>query len=327
MRLGYCCINLSLRDQGITTNRGMIKKTWEQYGIARASELAESNLRDLYTILQWNVAHDIQVYRMSSDIFPWMSEYRLELLPNFSTLVQLMSKIGEYVHQHNLRISFHPGQFDVLPSPNPEVVRKTIWDLDQHARIMDYMDLPKSYESPINIHIGGSYGDKESALDRFCKNFEQLSDSTKSRLVVENDDKASQFGVADLYQGVYSRIGMPITFDHLHHRFCTNDLTAEVAARLAASTWKHHTPVQHYSSSKALYEDSTVINRSHADYVYAIILDYGISADVEIEAKAKDLAVLRYRESYIDLPREPLKFNFEAYSGPSVTVELDTQTK
>jgi len=311
MRLGYCCINLSLREQGVTINRGMIKKTWEQFGIARAGELAELNLRDLCKILEWNVANDIRVYRMSSDIFPWMSEYRLEDLPNFSTLSAIMAQIGEYVHQHQLRISFHPGQFDVLASPNPKVVEKTIYDLDQHARIMDLMCLPKSYQAPINIHVGGSYGDKPSALARFCENFKLLSPSARARLVVENDDKASQFSVKDLYFGIYKVVGCPITFDHLHHRFCTGELSAKEAAHLAASTWPLCiTPLQHYSSSKALYEDSSVITRSHADHIYETIPDYGLTVDVEVEAKAKDLAVLRYRTS-CDLLEAPLKFNFE----------------
>lgn len=310
MRIGYCCINLSLRDQGITINRGMIKKTWLEQGIARAGLLAEQNIQDLLTILEWNVAHNIQIYRMSSDIFPWMSEYALTDLPNFSTIQELCGKVGEYVREHNLRISFHPGQFDVLASPNPEVVRKSIYDLDQHARIMDLMQLPQDYRSAINIHIGGSYGDKPSALDRFCENFAKLTPSAKARLVVENDDKASQFGVQDLYDGVYSRIGCPITFDHLHHRFCTNELTAKSAALLAASTWGTHTPLQHYSSSKFLYEDSSVIPRSHADHVYEVIPDYGIAADVEIEAKAKDLAVLQYRDN-LQLLHFPLPFKFE----------------
>jgi UV DNA damage endonuclease len=86
------------------------------------------------------------------------------------------------------------------------------------------MGLPKDYRSPINIHIGGSYGDKESALTRFCENFKRLAPHTQARLVVENDDKASQYSVKDLYDGVYKVVGCPITFDHLHHRFCTGGL-------------------------------------------------------------------------------------------------------
>jgi len=310
IRLGYCCINLSLKDDGITINRGMIKRTWKEKGMAYASSLALANLKDLLKILEWNKQHDIKVYRMSSDIFPWMSEYHLTDLPDFDEIAENAAKIGAFVSENGMRLSFHPGQFDVLASPNENVVKNTIWDLDQHSKIMDLMCLPVDYRSPINIHVGGTYGDKPSALDRFCKNFLLLSDSTRARLVVENDDKASQFSVKDLWHGVYREVGCPITFDHLHHRFCTGGLSATDAAHLAASTWHGFTPMQHYSSSKALYEDPTVIGRSHADYVYEIIPSYGLTVDVEVESKAKDLAILRYRDS-VDLLEKPLLFDFE----------------
>lgn len=310
MRLGYCCINLSLKDKGITINRGMIKKTWQEKGIAHASRLALANLHDLLTILEWNLQNDIKVYRISSDIFPWMSEYELSDLPDFVEISSVAARVGAYVAQNDMRVSFHPGQFDVLASPNEEVVNKTIYDLDQHSNIMNLMGLPVDYRAPINIHIGGSYGDKESALARFCENFKRLAPHTQARLVVENDDKASQFSVKDLYFGVYRVVGCPVTFDHLHHRFCTGGLSASEAACLAASTWHGFTPVQHYSSSKAMYEDSTVIPRSHADYVYEKIPSYGLTVDVEVESKAKDLAILRYRESS-DLLDSPVPFAFE----------------
>jgi UV DNA damage endonuclease len=310
MRLGYCCINLNLKDQGVTTNRGMIRKTFDEKGLSYVSELVQKNLDDLFIILTWNHLNGIQVYRMSSDLFPWMSEYRLDDLPEFDKIKVLAQRIGSAAKTYSARLSFHPGQFDVLASPNPEVVNKTIYDLDQHARIMDLMELPQDYNSAINIHIGGSYGDKQSALDRFCENFKKLAPSTRARLVVENDDKASQFGVLDLFEGVYNIVKCPITFDHFHHRFCPNDISAEQAALLAASTWGDITPLQHYSSSKALYEDSSVINRSHADYVYDTIPNYGFDADVEIEAKAKDFALLRYRAGE-GIVSESLKFEFE----------------
>jgi UV DNA damage endonuclease len=288
----------------------MVRKTFNEKGLSYVSTLVQQNLADLIIILTWNRTHNIQVYRMSSDLFPWMSEYRLEDLPEFDKIQSLAKNVGLIVSAHNMRLSFHPGQFDVLASPNPDVVSKTIYDLDQHARIMDLMELPQDYRAAINIHIGGSYGDKPSALSRFCENFKKLAPSTRARLVVENDDKASQFGIIDLFDGVYKVVGCPITFDHFHHRFCTNDISAEQAAKLAASTWGDITPLQHFSSSKALYEDSSVINRSHADYVYDNIPDYGFDADVEIEAKAKDLALLRYLANE-GVVTEELKFEFE----------------
>lgn len=310
MRLGYCCINLSLKDQGVTTNRGMVKKTFLEKGTDYVASLVINNLADLLTILEWNQKNGILVYRMSSDLFPWMSEYKFEDLPEYSKIKEIAEKVGQFVEKHNMRLSFHPGQFDVLASPNPEVVNKTIYDLDQHARIMDMMGLPGDYRSPINIHVGGSYGNKQTALERFCESFKRLAPSTQARLVVENDDKATQYGVIDLFEGVYRKVGCPITFDHFHHRFCTNDISAEQAALLAASTWGTITPLQHFSSSKALYEDSSVINRSHADYIYDLIPDYGFDADIEIEAKAKDLALIQYVSTDGDMD-EPILFEFE----------------
>ena len=310
MRLGYCCINLSLKDEGISTNRGMIRKTFDERGLTYVSELAIANLTDLLSILKWNFKQNIMVYRMSSDLFPWMSEYQFEQLPDFDKIQELALIIGQFVDTTQMRISFHPGQFDVLASPNPSVVDKTIYDLDQHSRILDLMGLPATHQFPLNIHVGGSYGNKQTAMQRFCENFRRLAPSTQARLVVENDDKATQYGVLDLYEGIHNIVGCPITFDHFHHRFCTNGISAEEAALLAASTWGDITPLQHYSSSKALHEDSTVINRSHADYVYEIIPEYGIDADVEIEAKAKDLALLSYLAGEMILA-ECKKFEFE----------------
>jgi UV DNA damage endonuclease len=296
MRLGYCCINLSLQPQGVTANRGMIKRTFQEKGIAYCGQLALANIKDVLKILEWNVENGVYVYRMSSDIFPWMSEYRFEDLPNYSEIKVEAQKIGQFAKKHNIRLSMHPGQFDVLASPTESIVEKTIWDLDQHARIMDLMELPSSYEAPINIHIGGTYGDKTAALQRFCTNFKRLAPSTQDRLVVENDDKASQYSVKDLYEGVYLKVGCPITFDHFHHRFCTGGLDADTAAHLAASTWDDITPLQHFSDSKALYEDASVINRSHSDWIYTQIPSYGLEADIELECKMKDLALLQYRK-------------------------------
>jgi UV DNA damage endonuclease len=309
VRLGYCCINLSLADQKVTANRGMVKKTFEAKGPDYAGELAYLNLCDLLTIVQWNVTNDIYVYRMSSDIFPWMSEYEIAELKNFDLIQAKLIEIGDFAKSTGIRLSMHPGQFDVLCSPTQSVVEKTIIDLDKHSQIMDLMGLPRNPDWPINIHLGGTYGDKESAATRFCENFHRLQASTKSRLVIENDDKASQYSVKDLYELVYIKIGTPITFDFHHHRFCDGGLDEETALRLASTTWKNYRQLTHYSSSKRTFEDSSVIARSHADYVYEKINSYGHSFDIEIEAKAKDLAVLKYRENNQTLLEQYLPFD------------------
>lgn len=293
--LGYCCINLTLKPQGISTNRGMIKKTFQEKGLPYAGELAIANLEDLLTVLKWNVLHNIKIFRMSSSLFPWMSEYSLTSLPNFNKINAKLQVIGKYVLDNDLRIGFHPGQYNVLPSPNPIVVENAIDDLEKHAQILDLMGLPQSHQYSINIHVGGSYGDKGVTMERFVDSFNRLTSSVKSRLVVENDDKASQYSVVDLYEGLHKKIGIPITFDFFHHLFCTGDLTQDKAARLAASTWpKGIRPLAHFSSSKKLNEDISVIERSHADYLYDDIPEIGNIFDIELEAKAKELALFKY---------------------------------
>jgi UV DNA damage endonuclease len=306
-RLGYCCINLSLADQKVSANRGMIKKTFEAKGKDYAADLAYLNLCDLLTIIKWNVDNEIMVYRMSSDIFPWMSEYEITELYNFSQISTKLTEIGNFVIESGIRVSMHPGQFDVLCSPNPAVVKKTIKDLNQHAQIMDLMGLPINHRFPVNIHLGGTYGDKESAAQRFCENFTKLAESTQKRLVVENDDKAAQYSVRDLYLMVYKKIGTPITFDYHHHRFNTGDLTEEQAFSLAYSTWDC-TPLYHYSSCKKTFEDSSVIARSHADHVYEKIRTYDHNIDIEVEAKSKDLAVIQYLKNWPTLLDSYLEF-------------------
>jgi UV DNA damage endonuclease len=172
---------------------------------------------------------------------------------------------------------------------------------------MDLMGLPINHRFPVNIHLGGTYGDKESAAQRFCENFTKLAESTQKRLVVENDDKAAQYSVRDLYLMVYKKIGTPITFDYHHHRFNTGDLTEEQAFSLAYSTWDC-TPLYHYSSCKKTFEDSSVIARSHADHVYEKIRTYDHNIDIEVEAKSKDLAVIQYLKNWPTLLDSYLEF-------------------
>ena len=205
---------------------------------------------------------------------------------------------GIKCHTHNVRITSHPGPFNVLTSPHEHVVENCISDLTDHADTFDMMGLSKTPYNKINIHIGGAYGDKPAAMERFCKNFERLPKSVQSRLTVENDDKASMYSVKDLYNGIYKRIGIPIVFDYHHHRFCTGDLSEKAALELACSTWPEGIkPVVHYSESRSTEQfDESIRPQAHSDYVYDYIDTYGNEVDIMIEAKHKELAVAKYLE-------------------------------
>ena len=298
MNLGYACINMTLGAQSprITTNRSMVKKTFNERGIAYASELALENVRDLFEIIKWNVKNGIKVFRTSSDMFPWASEYNVEDMPDYNKISNILKGCGTYAKQNGLRITSHPGPFNVLVSPNPKVVQNTITDLELHGKVFDMMGLELSPYNKINIHCNGVYGDKIAAMDRFCENFEKLSDSVKKRLTVENDDKASMYSVKDLMY-IHHKIGIPIVFDYHHHQFCTGDLTEQQALILAVSTWNKSgvKPVVHYSESKALHENDTKLKpQAHSDYITNLPDTYNIDVDVMVEAKAKELAILPF---------------------------------
>lgn len=291
--LGYACINMTLGKEKITTNRSMIKKTFLTKGVSYASELAYKNVVDLEKILKWNVNNNIYFFRVSSDIFPWASEYDLETLPQIHLIRIVLQRIGKFVQENNVRITCHPGPFNVLGSPNDDVVRRTIIDLELHGKIFDLMGLSKTPFNKINIHCNGAYGDKIETMKRFCRKFDMLSDSVKSRLTVENDDKASMYSVKDLMQ-IHNTIGIPIVFDYHHHKFCTGDLLEEDALRLATSTWGTVTPVVHYSESKALHEnDSKIKPQAHSDYIDTLPNTYGLDVDIMLETKQKELALLK----------------------------------
>jgi UV DNA damage endonuclease len=300
MNLGYACINMELSTQGISTNRGMVKRTFKAKGVEYAGEIAEKNLVDLLKVLEWNFSKGVKVYRMSSCLFPWMTDYEFTDLKNYERVKDLCKEIGEYSSKTEQRLSFHPGHYDILASPSDSVVANSLNDLNKHAQIMDMMGLRADWYNVINIHVGGAYGDKEAAMKRFCQNFSKLQESARKRLTVENDDKGSMYSVEDLYNGIHEVVGIPIVFDYHHHSLRSGGLSEEEAIKLAAKSWPTGIKqLTHYSSSKKIYEDAKSNPQAHADHVYDKIEQYGLEIDIEVEAKLKEVAVFTYLKKFV----------------------------
>ena len=296
MKLGYACINSTLQTAGgITTNRGMRQKTFNEKGLDYVSELALQNCRDLVTIVKWNEEMGIKLFRMSSDLFPWMTLYEFTDLPDYDKIANLLKGVGTLAAKYDHRLTFHPSHFNALGSPNPVVVEKTIKELNKHSQIMDLIGLTISPYNKINIHVGGAYGDKETTLKRWVENYNKLDYNTRKRLTIENDDKANMYSVKELYEGIYKQCGVPIVFDYYHHKFCTGGLTEQEALELATSTWDGITPCTHYSESRRKeHLDESIKAQAHSDLINGPIETYGNDIDVVVEAKHKELAVLNY---------------------------------
>ena len=293
-RIGYACINMTLGKSGVTTNRDCIQRTFQSKGLDYISKLSLANVIDLEKVIHWNSKNGFKFYRISSCLFPWMTEYDFEDLKDWSEISAVLKRIGDFVTQERQRLEFHPSHFTILASPNPKTVEKSIKDLNQHSKIFDTMGLTPSHWNPLNIHVGGAYGDKASAAKRWCENFQKLDENTRKRVVVENDDKANMYSVKDLFDLVYSCCGVPITFDIFHHTFCTGGLSATEAAQLAASTWLDAPMVIHWSSSMKMHENIEAKSVAHANYIYDKLEDWKTNGWFMCESKAKELSVLEY---------------------------------
>ena len=303
MKLGYACINMKLsypqkyggKERGvkpITTGRGMIKRTFETKGVDYASEITLANVKDLNGVMTWNVLNGYNFYRMTSGLAPWKSEYEWSDMKDLKEIKLWLRSAGTMANTHGVRVTSHPGPFNVLVSPNEDVVQNTFQDLKMHAEVFDFMGLSRTHYNKINIHCNGVYGDKQSAMDRFCKNFERLPESVQSRLTVETDDKASMYSVKDLMY-LHERIGIPIVFDYHHHKFCTGGLSEQEALELAISTWPDDiTPVVHYSESRSKEQlDESIKPQAHSDLIKELPNTYGNNVDIMVEAKHKELAI------------------------------------
>ena len=275
----------------------MIRRTFDERGLPYASELALANCRDLLKILRWNEQHDIRFFRISSDIFPWASEYKLSDLPDFDDICDALQDAGDFIEDYGHRITSHPGPFNKLTSPRESVILNTIRDLDIHGELFDMLGLSRTPYNKLNIHVGAHYNDKPMALANFNRNFKRLSEAARSRLTVENDDKASLYSTKELYDGVYQEIGIPIVHDLHHHHFCTGGLDQEEALLLAAMTWGDITPVVHYSQSRAIeHNDPKIRANAHSDSYWTPVDTFGLDVDVMLECKHKEIGLFKMRQ-------------------------------
>ena len=294
MSLGYACINIGLQVEGIYSTRSMIRKTFLEKGIQYASQVALANITGLLKVLQWNVEHGIKVFRVSSDLFPWASEYSLESLPDFPEIRNLLEEAGK----QPVRMSTHPGPFNKLAGSG-FTLTNTLRDLEIHGQVFDLMGLPQTHMHKINIHIGGAYGNKEETITRFAQNFRRLPQSAQKRLTVENDDKPGLYTVAGLLP-LHQSTGIPIVFDYFHHKLHPGGLTEEEAFLMAYNTWDVK-PIFHYSSSRRDTEDEKAKKEAHSDWVHEKINTYGKDIDIVLETKMKELSVIKYRDEFGNL--------------------------
>lgn len=284
MKIGYPCINRSI---GCSANKTFRLGSYSEERLIRA---LENNLGCLRRILEYNAEHGLLFFRISSDIVPFASHpvCKLDWTKHFRGEFR---DIGAYIREQDMRISMHPDQFILLNSPSEDVTRRSMRELEYHARALDSMKLDST--AKIQLHVGGVYGDKEKAMKRFSSRYSSLSESIKRRLVIENDDRI--YSMKDCL-GINTKTGVPVLFDSLHHE-CLNDDEgiADVLAE-AEETWrkKDGIPMVDYSSQavgQKTGKHSESINLLHFKKFLEETRNFDF--DIMLEIKDKERSALK----------------------------------
>lgn len=292
MRFGLCCLFLNEPVSFRTTTAKALSALGRDDQLRKLSGICQDNASNLLLALETVQRLGIGAFRIMSPLFPRMTHpavgYSLAELPDGSAIAGLLDTCRGFAMQHDIRLSFHPDQFVVLSSPHPAVVTNSIRELEYQAGLAEALGA-----DVINIHAGGVYGDKLAALQRFGEVFPDLPDSVKSRLTLENDDVS--YTVRDLLP-VCERLSIPLVYDVHHHRCNPDGLSVEEATNLAGATWRRRGREQycHVSSPRAGWNGGSP--KPHADYIDPAdfpVCWRGREMTVDVEAKAKELAVVR----------------------------------
>jgi UV DNA damage endonuclease len=306
VQLGLCCLNTELRalKPPVFASRKMIIRSVEEQGIDALKQKIIQNLRDVLTMMDWNEEKGIKVFRLSSELFPHKSNPRIEEY-EFDFAIDLLREIGEKAKKYNQRLTFHPGQYNVVGTPNEKSFQQTISDLKYHADVLDIIDA--GCDSVMVVHGGGVYGDKEETIKRWCENYMRLPENVRNRLVLENCERC--FSIEDCLR-VSAIIKIPVVFD-THHYECYCLMHPEQIFKPACEyipeileTWKHRgiKPKFHVS------EQGNGRCGHHSDYIKTIpeyLLEipekHGIDIDIMIEAKMKEKAIMKLYQKYPSL--------------------------
>jgi len=297
LRFGLCCIFIKEPIGFRRTTAAALGGLPRRVQLQRLSAICLHNARELGKALAYCRAHGIGCFRISSQIMPLKTHpkvgYRTRDLPDCPEIVACFEAAGRYCRQHDIRTTFHPDQFILLSSPSREVTRRSLADLAYQAEVAQWVQA-----DVINIHAGGIYDGRQTALKRLRQRLARLPETVRKRLALENDDRC--YAPKDLLPLCRAE-GLPMVYDVHHHRCLPDGLSIDEATEQALQTWNRE-PLFHVSSPARGWGRGDP--RPHHDYVRPADLPVcwqPLDITVEVEAKAKERAVLRLMKKYLAL--------------------------
>jgi UV DNA damage endonuclease len=277
MKIGYPCINKKI---GCTANSTFRLKNYSEENLINK---VTHNLDCLQRILEFNVKKNLLFFRISSDLIPFASHP----ICTFNWQKHFKSKfkeIGRYIKDNKIRISMHPDQFVLINSPRKDVFERSVDELVWHCQVLDLMRL--NSQAKVQIHVGGVYGNKKSAINNFIRSYKKLPELIKKRLTIENDDRLYSLKEC-LY--ISKKIKIPVIFDNFHHSCLNNGENISDAITEAQKTWKAKDGklMSDYSS-----QEKDARKGKHAEHIdikdFKNFIQQSINCDFDIMLEIKD---------------------------------------
>lgn len=286
MRIGYACLTVGVENANFRTC--IAKRATSEH----LEYLIRQNLDALLNILEYNLQNNIRLFRITSDLIPFGSS-EINTLNWQEIFKDRFEEIGRFINQNGLRVSMHPGQYTVLNSNNPLVVKRAIEDLKYHCDVLDLMQLDSTHK--IVLHIGGAYDNRSEAINRFEDSFLKLEKRIQNRLIIENDDKI--YNIQEVLD-ISDRLQIPVVYDNLHNLinpYDTNISDSEWIT-ICNRTWKECDGSQkvHYSQQNINKKSGS---HSNTIYIEEFLRFYNqlkdSDLDIMLEVKDKNLSAVK----------------------------------
>lgn len=317
------CDGIKPKDDCAKYNTGTTTRAWMNRQSRTAAEdklwtLTKDNIESVRLLVDRVSKLDpsLRMVRLSSEILPLYTEKDWRYFYRQSDVVAYMERhfatIGEIARERNVRLSFHPGQFTVLASENPEIVNNSIEEFEYHATMARWMGYGKKFQDfKINVHISGKRG-PEGIIEALGR----LSPEARNCITIENDENC---------WGIDSSLELSghcaLVLDVHHHWVRTGEYIQPADDRClrVIDSWRGVRPVIHYSQSleeylvdhsnnarptRDLLIESGISKqklRAHSDFYHNVACnDWALShwewADIMCESKGKNLASFKLHE-------------------------------
>ncbi len=295
IRWGLCCQFLNAPIRFRTATHKYVSTLDSAARRQYLQAIARQNAQSLHDAIERCSELGIGAFRINSQILPLVTHpitgYRLSDIDEDGGIVAAFTSAGERARAAGVRLSFHPDQFVVLNSERERVVLSSLAEMEAQGAIASLVGA-----DVLTLHAGGAVGGINAALDRLERGNERLDAVARARIALENDDMSF---APEALLPLCERLGVPLVYNVHHHRCLPDDMDVATASSRAAATWANREPYFHISSPRDGWEGAC---RPHADLVDP--RDFpdewrSMTLTLNVEAKAKERAVLALRDAIV----------------------------